>query len=93
MQGGEKEYYLATAAEEIYVAPTAQFSLRGFKVAGARSTGQLVWDSEWLGLDRRCGHGPQSVTHIVEQPSDRWTVSALRLVCASRPAVDTCGIH
>lgn len=37
MQGGEKEYYLATAAEEIYVAPTAQFSLRGFKVAGAQS--------------------------------------------------------
>jgi len=35
-QGGEKEYYLATAAEEIYVAPTAQFSLRGFKVAGAQ---------------------------------------------------------
>ena len=34
MQGGEKEYYLATAAEEIYVAPTAQFGLRGFKVAG-----------------------------------------------------------
>ncbi len=36
LQGGEKEYYLATAAEEIYVAPTAQFSLRGFKVAGAQ---------------------------------------------------------
>lgn len=40
-QGGEKEYYLASAADEIYVAPTAQFSLRGFKVAGTFLRGVL----------------------------------------------------
>ena len=47
MQGGEKEYYLATAAEEIYVAPTAQFSLRGFKVAGAQRSVLLLGQSLW----------------------------------------------
>ncbi len=34
-QGGEKEYYLASACKELYVAPTAGFTLKGFKVAGA----------------------------------------------------------
>lgn len=33
-QGGEKEYYLASACKELYVAPTAGFTLKGFKVAG-----------------------------------------------------------
>ena len=50
LQGGEKEYYLATAAEEIYVAPTAQFSLRGFKVAGAqRSVDCTATVLPWVG--------------------------------------------
>ena len=34
-QGGEKEYYLGSVCNELYVAPTASFTLRGFKVAGA----------------------------------------------------------
>lgn len=36
-QGGEKEYYLASACKECFVPPTAGFSLRGFKVAGPSS--------------------------------------------------------
>lgn len=35
-QGGEKEYYLATACEEIYTPPSASLSLRGFAVTGGR---------------------------------------------------------
>lgn len=31
---GEKEYYLASAFEEIYAPPTASLSLRGFSVSG-----------------------------------------------------------
>lgn len=31
---GEKEYYLATAFEELYIAPTANVRLAGFSVAG-----------------------------------------------------------
>jgi len=31
---GEKEYYLATAFEELYIAPTANLRLAGFSVAG-----------------------------------------------------------
>jgi hypothetical protein len=41
LQGGEKEYYLASSCKEVFVPPTAGFSLRGFKVAGP-----------WLALDR-----------------------------------------
>jgi protease-4 len=33
-QGGEKEYYLASACEEIYCPPSASLSLRGFAVTG-----------------------------------------------------------
>ncbi len=40
-QGGEKEYYLASAAAEVFVAPTASFTLRGFKVAGTFLRGVL----------------------------------------------------
>jgi hypothetical protein len=39
LQGGEKEYYLASACKEVFVPPTAGFSLRGFKVAGASVLG------------------------------------------------------
>lgn len=35
LQGGEKEYYLASACKQVFVPPTAGFTLRGFKVAGA----------------------------------------------------------
>ena len=35
-QGGEKEYYLASACEEIYCPPSASLSLRGFAVTGER---------------------------------------------------------
>lgn len=31
---GEKEYYLASAFEELYIAPTANIRLAGFSVAG-----------------------------------------------------------
>lgn len=31
---GEKEYYLSTAFEEVYVAPSASIRLAGFSVAG-----------------------------------------------------------
>ena len=31
---GEKEYYLASACGEVYVAPSAQFFLKGFSVQG-----------------------------------------------------------
>lgn len=34
----EKEYYLATAFEEVYVPPTASIRLNGFSVAGERLT-------------------------------------------------------
>ncbi len=34
-QGGEKEYYTASACEEIYVPPSGSLSLRGLAVAGA----------------------------------------------------------
>ena len=34
-QGGEKEYYAASACEEIYVPPSGSLSLRGLAVAGA----------------------------------------------------------
>ena len=33
---GEKEYYLASAFEELYIAPTANVRLAGFSVAGER---------------------------------------------------------
>ena len=33
-QAGEKEYYLASACEEIYTPPSASLSLRGFAVSG-----------------------------------------------------------
>lgn len=33
-QAGEKEYYLASAFEEIYIPPTANIRLNGFSVAG-----------------------------------------------------------
>jgi hypothetical protein len=39
-QGGEKEYYLATACSEIYSPPTAYLSLRGFVTGGAHSDPQ-----------------------------------------------------
>jgi protease IV len=39
--GGEKEYYLATACDKIYVPPTASFSLRGLSVSGAFLRGVL----------------------------------------------------
>lgn len=35
-RGGEKEYYLAAACEELYIPPTANLSLRGFAVAGGQ---------------------------------------------------------
>lgn len=34
-QGGEKEYYAASACEEVYVPPSGNLSLRGLAVAGA----------------------------------------------------------
>jgi len=34
MKGGEKEMYLASACEEIYMPPSASLSLRGFAVTG-----------------------------------------------------------
>ena len=40
-RGGEKEYYLATACDEIYVPPTAQLSLRGLSVGSAFLRGVL----------------------------------------------------
>ena len=40
-RGGEKEYYLATSCEEIYVPPTAQLALRGLSVGGAFLRGVL----------------------------------------------------
>ena len=33
--GAEKEYFLASACDEVYLPPSAQFSLKGFSVAGA----------------------------------------------------------
>lgn len=39
--GGEKEYYIGSAAKEFFIAPTASFSLRGFKVAGTYLRGVL----------------------------------------------------
>lgn len=36
-QGGEKEYFLASACAEVYVAPTANLTLTGFTVAGELS--------------------------------------------------------
>lgn len=36
---GEKEYYLATAFEELYIAPTANVRLAGFSVAGEQQAG------------------------------------------------------
>ncbi len=36
-QGGEKEYYAASACEEIYVPPSGSLSLRGLAVAGKLS--------------------------------------------------------
>ena len=39
--GGEKEYYLATAFEELYLPPTANLSLRGFSVQGVRGGGRV----------------------------------------------------
>lgn len=33
-QGGEKEYYAASACEEVYVPPSGSLSLRGLGVAG-----------------------------------------------------------
>lgn len=33
---GEKEYYLGTAFEELYIAPTANLRLAGFTVAGGQ---------------------------------------------------------
>jgi protease IV len=32
---GEKEFYLASAFERVYIAPTASLRLAGFSVAGA----------------------------------------------------------
>jgi len=40
-QGGEKEYYLASACQEIYAPPTASLSLRGFAVGGTFLRGVL----------------------------------------------------
>lgn len=40
-RGGEKEYYLATCCDEIYVPPTAQLSLLGLSVSGAFLRGVL----------------------------------------------------
>jgi Peptidase family S49 len=39
--GGEKEYVLAAACEEIYIPPTAQLALRGLSVQGAFLRGVL----------------------------------------------------
>ena len=33
-QGGEKEYYVASACEEVYIPESASLSLRGLAVAG-----------------------------------------------------------
>jgi protease-4 len=43
--GGEKEYYLATAFEEVYIPPSANIRLAGFSVAGtagSRCSKQLL---------------------------------------------------
>lgn len=40
-RGGEKEYFLATACEEIYIPPVAQLSLRGLSVQGQFLRGVL----------------------------------------------------
>lgn len=44
-RAGEKEYYLASAFEEIYAPPTASLGLRGFSVGGSFLRGVLdkVW--------------------------------------------------
>jgi len=39
--GGEKEYFLASAAEEVYVPPSAYFTLKGFAVQGTFLRGVL----------------------------------------------------
>lgn len=39
--GGEKEYFLASACGEVFVAPTANLTLKGFKVAGTFLRGVL----------------------------------------------------
>ena len=39
--GGEKEYFLASAAEEMYVPPSAYFTLKGFAVQGTFLRGVL----------------------------------------------------
>lgn len=40
-RGGEKEYFLATACDEIYIPPVAQLSLRGLSVQGQFLRGVL----------------------------------------------------
>lgn len=35
--GGEKEFYLASACEEVFVPPSGSLSLRGLAVSGASS--------------------------------------------------------
>lgn len=40
-QGGEKEYYLASAIQEVFIPPSASLSLRGFSVSGGFLRGVL----------------------------------------------------
>lgn len=67
-RGGEKEYFLASACDEIYIPPTAQLSLRGLSVEGSFLRGVLdkvgvepqVCSSFWLPCHAcagRYGHG------------------------------------
>jgi hypothetical protein len=48
-QGGEKEYYLASACQEVYAPPSASISLRGF--AGG-------WDPEQESRKGNCNQAP-----------------------------------
>ena len=51
-RAGEKEYYLASAFEEIYAPPSANLSLRGMSVGGSFLRGALekVGACQWLVL-------------------------------------------
>lgn len=84
-RGGEKEYFLATTCEEIYIPPVAQLALRGLSVQGQFLRGVL----DKVGVDPQVwqhhrSHPQLSVIHVLVPELTKLNIAAADAVgCTS----------
>ena len=52
-RGNEKEYFLLSACEEVYLPPSGNLGLRGLSVSGMNSHWEAAWRPELFACDKK----------------------------------------